>query len=250
MSGSKTRFGYSGGSDPPDPEEIRAARTVFGRDVHLRADGHGEVPAPCPPVAATPVPPAPSPAPPAWTALPRDIEFADENPHRHRQRHGKSRLARFLGRWTKSGRFLSKSQLNADAADDVEIPRDTTGRNVLVVLLVALLAFAVTFAVVKLRQRPAAAPAAPTPPAAAATPTPATPPAPPAAAPVPPSATAPPPLAPTSPPTPVPDKPVPAAARGLGSPAPAARPRRPARLTGPSARPPEHLKNDLLPLGE
>jgi hypothetical protein len=249
MSGSKTRFGYSGGSDPPDPEETRAARTVFGHDAHLRvpADGDGDVPAPRFPVAPTPVPPVQSPVPPAWTpALPRDIEFADENPRRdrQRQRQGKSRLARFLGRWTKSGRFLSGSRMDADAALDVGIPRDTTGRNVLLVLLVALLTFAVTFAVVKLRQRPAAAPV-PTQPAAAAVPLPAPPPAPPAApAPVLQKA-----AAPTPPgPTPVPD--MPPAAKGLGSPAPAARPQRPARPAGQSARPPEHLKHDLLPLGE
>lgn len=247
MSGSKTRVGFSGGSDPPDTEETRAARTVFGHEAHLRP------PAEVKP-ARFPVAPSPVPAdPPAWSRtgrplpIPRDIEFADENPRRHqrppRERQGESRLARFLGRWTKSGRFLPKSRMNADAHEHLGIPRDTAGRNILLVLLVALLTFVLTFAVVKLRQHRATYPAAPTEPTPAAVPpprtllpsspvSPPTPPAPPSLSPVP--------AAPATP--------IPAAAKGLGVRAPAARTQGPARTERALARPPDRLKSELLPL--
>ena len=76
-----------------------------------------------------------------------------------RDRPQKSRLARFLGRWTSSGRFESRSSLHNSCRmddgndDDLEVPRDTTGRNVLLVLVVAILTFLVTLAIMRLRQR-------------------------------------------------------------------------------------------------
>jgi hypothetical protein len=84
-------------------------------------------------------------------------------PVRRAYRPQKSRLARFLGRWTRGGRFQSRSRMN-DATrlddpveDDLELPRDTTGRNVLLVLVIAGLTFLITFAIVRIRQRHAAA---------------------------------------------------------------------------------------------
>jgi hypothetical protein len=236
MSGSKTRFGFSGGSDPPDSEELRAARTVFGRDIHLQLPA-GATP-PQFPVAPTPVPPAP----PAWTPPARpispDIELEDVNPRRQRQRPRQSRLARFLGRWTRSGRFESRSRVDLDADDNVEIPRDTTGRNVLLVLLVALVTFSVTLAVVKLRQRFAVQPSAATEPVPVAAP--------------PQDPTQPAQPVPSSPPpsqaAPAPPAPLPAAAKGLGDPIPATSPRKAPHAGRPMARPPDHRKNDLLPL--
>ena len=51
----------------------------------------------------------------------------------------KSRLARFLGRWTRGGHFQSRSRMSDsaildDASDhNLDVPRDTAGRNVLLV---------------------------------------------------------------------------------------------------------------------
>ncbi|MBN2573343.1 MAG: hypothetical protein JXP73_02145 [Deltaproteobacteria bacterium] len=231
MAGTKTRFGFSGASDPPDTKESRSARTVFGRDIHLQVPSEFSAP-PSP----TPVPPAlpySTPAAPVPAPLPEQ-ESTNPIPVRRQRPLRKSRLARFFGRWTRSGRFEASSRMGFDGTEDLELPRDTTGRNVLVVLMVALLAFLVTFAVVKLRQRflgPPPASTAPMPPArqpsavtAAASPEPATPPAAsPAAASV----------------------PVPAAAKGLGAVAPGAHTGRRGRQ--PLAKPPAHLRNELLP---
>ncbi len=84
---------------------------------------------------------------------------------RSRQARGPSRLARFLGRWTPSGHFRPASRVRVPARGgdddlDLEIPRDRTGRHVLLVLLVALLTFLVTFALVRHRQRVAPSPGA------------------------------------------------------------------------------------------
>ena len=127
--------------------------------------------------------------------------------------------------------------------DDIEVPRDTTGRNVGLVVLAALLAFGITFAAVKLRHRmstpapaPPAQPAAP--PTAAPAPIPAPPPsALPASPVVAPAAHAPARAAPTLDP----------AAKGLGAPAPTAR--KPAPKAQYQAEPPTHLKGELLPIG-
>jgi hypothetical protein len=153
-----------------------------------------------------------------------------------------SRLARFLGRWTRSGRFESRSRMDLDADEDLELPRDTTGRNVLLVLLVALFTFGLTFAIVKVRQRFAApAPEGPAqtvaPPVAA--------PATPAIVPV-----APPPVPPAQPPAqaaPTPAAPLAPAAKGLGTIAPAPSPRKPEHEGRIVAKPPAHLKGELLP---
>jgi hypothetical protein len=250
MSGSKTRFGFSGGSDPPDPEETRAATTVLGHDIHLQLPEG--VPPPRFPVAATPVPPPTDPPmpltpPPAWAPPVRPTEpvmdMQDTNPRRQSRRPQESRFARVLGRWTKSGRFLSRSRMEMEANQHANIPRDTTGRNVLIVLLVAFFTFIVTLSVVKLRQRFAMHPIPPTNPASAPRDPPRRPAAP-AAAPtasvldVQPAALA-------SPPS---TAPLPAAAKGLGSPAPITGGRKAARSDRPVARPPAHLKGELLPL--
>jgi hypothetical protein len=235
MSGSKTRFGFAGGSEPPDSDEGRAARTVYGRDVHLQMPAGLEPPRF--PVAHPPVPTPPPAAPPLDRPPVPEADFADENPRRRRPRQGQSRLARFLGRWTQSGRFLSRSRLDLEGDEDLQIPRSTAGRNLLLVLLVALLAFLVTFAVVKLRQRPAANRPTPVQPTAAATPSPA--PTVPAAAP--PAPREPPGPAVPSAPAAAPAKPIPAAAKGLGDPAaPAHRPPRAERSTAPPPAPPQH----------
>jgi hypothetical protein len=155
MAGSKTRFGFfTDGGEPPKEDELRAARTVIGRDLHLQIPAGFVLPKL--PIAPTPLPRAPLPQAPVPQAAP--IAFMPEDiteqiPTRRGHRPHQSRIARFLGRWTKSGRF--EAQGPADDLDDdhLKVPRDTTGRNVLLFFIVALLTFLVTIALVKLRQR-------------------------------------------------------------------------------------------------
>lgn len=235
MAGSKTRFGFMGGADPPDAQEPQSARTVYGHDIHLQLPP-GFVP-PRPPGSPTPLPPASARWPPSAPVRAPMAEQESTNPipTRAPARPRQSRLARFLGRWTRSGRFESRSRIDLDADEDLELPRDTTGRNVLLVLLVALFTFGLTFAIVKLRQR-FAAPAVEGPAQTIAPPQ--APPVPPAQ---PPAKAGPPPAAPPAPATP-------AAAKGLGAIAPTPSPRKPEREGRIVAEPPAHLKGELLPL--
>jgi len=160
MAGSKTRFGFIGnGEEPPHEDESRSARTIIGRDIHMQLPT-GIAP---PKVlgSPTPLPPAPLVRPPL-PRMPAMAPMAEEVtkpiPARRSRPRG-SRLARFLGRWTESGRFESSSRMNDSSHarelddEDFRVPRDSTGRNFLLVLIAAVLAFAITFALVKLRQR-------------------------------------------------------------------------------------------------
>jgi hypothetical protein len=157
-----------------------------------------------------------------------------------------------------------------DDEDDLELPRDTTGRNVLLVLVIALFTFLVTFAIVKIRQR--YAPAQPTSGARVLEPR---------AEPVPlPQVPAPTVVLPTPPATPAvaektvllgtpapsaalqsaslprprpqttPSSPTQAATARLTAPASSgsSHPRKQPRVESPAAVPPEHLKGELLPL--
>ncbi len=169
MAGAKTRFGFQGGSDPPGGDEPQSARTVYGHDIHLQLPAGFT--APRPPGHHAPVSPAP-PARPTALAGPAVVPVAAVNAGSTERclRPNESRLARFLGRWTRSGRFLSPSRIGLETDEPLDLPRDTTLRNVLLVLLAALLAFGVTFAAVTLRARwSAAPPAAPVPAQAPAT---------------------------------------------------------------------------------
>jgi hypothetical protein len=158
MAGAKTRFGFSGsGSDPPDAETSRRAQTVIGRDIHLQSPPD----LPSPPVAPAPPPAIPSrvrtpprnPTEPPRSAAPVGVpaEDTEELPSRRRSHAGGSGLARFLGRWTRSGRFVSQSRSGAGNGN-LEIPRDPLARNIVVVLVVALVTFSLTLFLVKLRQ--------------------------------------------------------------------------------------------------
>jgi hypothetical protein len=172
MSGAKTRFGFAGdGSEPPDSDEARGARTIIGRDIHLPlrpglASGGNPASDPYP---AARVPPTPTPqAPASRSAIPSYLteEPTAELPSRRPRAQGKSRLARFLGRWTDSGRFVSEGRgPGAGGYDNLETPRDPLARNVVLVLVVALVTFVLTLLGVKARQHfaskasPASAPA-------------------------------------------------------------------------------------------
>ena len=178
-------------------------------------------------------------------------------PVRRQYRPQKSRLARFLGRWSTGGHFHPRTSSGQptvlDDADDgaMEVPRDRTGRNVLLVLSIAALTFLVTVAMVKIRQRYAAAqPAAGAQVAESRTQTP-----PLLAPPVVPALPAPaasPPALPAVPAVPTPaEKPL-----LLGTPpvtpvpTDSPRPHKPPRTAIPSGQPPEHLKGELLPLSK
>lgn len=83
-------------------------------------------------------------------------EITEEIDARHARRPQKSRLARFLGRWTESGRFVSGGEMGDSTEDNrggVNLPRDPMGRQILVVLAVALLTFLLTVMAVKVHQR-------------------------------------------------------------------------------------------------
>jgi hypothetical protein len=155
MAGSKTRFGFAGdGSEPPDSDESRAARTVMGHDIHLRLPS-GFLPSKTP-GAPTPVPPAPaSSTPSAPVPAPIPSEITEKLAARRPGRPQKSRLARFIGRWTDSGRFVSSGLMGDSAeglSDDVKLPRDPMGRYIVVVLAVALLTFLLTVMAVKVHR--------------------------------------------------------------------------------------------------
>jgi hypothetical protein len=97
-------------------------------------------------------------------------EITAELPSRRPRPQGKSRLARFLGRWTESGRFVSESRGPGKGAyDNLEIPRDPLARNVVLVLVVALVTFLLTLLGVKARQHFAGRPSPPSAPTAAPT---------------------------------------------------------------------------------
>jgi hypothetical protein len=170
MAGSKTRFGFLGnGDEPPNSGESGAARTIIGHDIHLPKLPAGFA-QPGSPVSPTPIPPARVPAshlPPTAVRAPMREVITESVPVRRQYKPQKSRLARFLGHWTRGGHFHARSRMGDSAIvddaddDDLDVPRDTTGRNVLLVLVIAALTFLVTFAVVKIRKRYASAPSVP-----------------------------------------------------------------------------------------
>jgi hypothetical protein len=162
MSGSKTHPGFFGGSEPPaskSDEEAspRAARTVIGHEIHLRAQ---QVPGP-----AGKLPPNPH----AETSegVPQAItdETTDQLPARpsHTGKSGFPALARLFGRWTTGGGFLSRSRMSAGDDDVPKVPRDAWASRVVIFVAAAIFSFLVALAVLKLHQcseagsRPAAA---------------------------------------------------------------------------------------------
>ncbi len=272
MAGSKTRFGFLGnGDEPPSSGEPGAARTIIGHDIHLPKLPSGfeqpsrHIPPPPLPPSRISYPRLPQ----AAVRAPMNEVITESVPVRRHYKPQKSRLARFLGHWTRGGHFQSRSRmgdgsiLDDPSDDDLDVPRDIAGRNVLLVLAIAALTFLITFAIVKARQHYAVAPSVPEaqvaePPAASQLP----------------KAVAPTPVVPAQapPPAPIPpEKPqllgAPTAAvppAGQPGPQPHATPHSAAKpATGPvrnprkaAARPdsptfelPEHLKGELLPLG-
>lgn len=176
MSGAKTRFGFAGdGSEPPDSDEARGARTIIGRDIHLpvrpglaSAGNPASAPYPAARIPPTPTPQAPPPV--SRSAIPSHVteEPTAELPSRRPRPQGKSRLARFLGRWTDSGRFVSDGRgPGGGGYGNLETPRDPLARNVVLVLVVALVTFVLTLLGVKARQHFASKASPPSAPAGA-----------------------------------------------------------------------------------
>ncbi len=176
MSGAKTRFGFAGdGSEPPDSDQARGSRTIIGHDIHLPVQpdfrsptNTASVPQPTVRVPPTPTPRFASPV--SRSAIPYYLreEATDELPSRRRRTPRQSRLARFLGRWTKSGRFVSDSRGPGRGADGYSrVAHDPMARNVVLVLVVALVTFLLTLLGMKARQHFASKPPQTTVPATA-----------------------------------------------------------------------------------
>lgn len=275
MAGSKTRFGFRGnGDEPPDSRDHGVARTMIGHDIHLPELPPG-FEAPRPLGSPTPIPPARVPATPllhSAVSAPMPEVITESVPVRPAYRPQQSRLARFLGRWTTGGHFQSRSRMGdstrLDEADDddLELPRDTTGRNALLVLVIAALTFLFTFAIVRIRQRHAGAPPVPGMQGAEN-------PAAPQPLPEKPAPIAPAPVQPTTPPEkplplgtpatamptsdhalalpPSPARPATVPTRTVGlAPKNTPHPSKTARADTSAVELPEHLKGELLPLGK
>jgi hypothetical protein len=286
MAGSKTRFGFSGnGEEPPNSGESGAARTVIGHDIHLPKLPPGFA-RPSAQAAPTPLPRAPvlkTPLPRAAFPASMSATITEPVAVRRPYRPQKSRLGRFLGRWTTGGHFRPRSRMGDNTVlddagaheNDLQLPRDTTGRHVLLVLSIALLTFSIAFAIVRIRQwyaTPATASDA-----QAAKPQAGQPPLPPVLAP---SVALPPPPAPPAAPPPT-EKPMLLGTPPPSATAPSAIPPRPRSQTTPTSparvaparnpatvpassgsshprkrlqpettavEPPDHLKGELLPL--
>lgn len=275
MAGSKTRFGFRGnGDEPPDSGDHGVARTMIGHDIHLPKLPSG-FEAPRSLGSPTPIPPAGVPVAPllhSAVRAPMPEVITDSVPVRRAYRPQRSRLARFLGRWTASGHFQSRSRMG-DATrlddpddNDLKLPRDSTGRNALLILVIAALTFLFTFAIVRLRQRHAGAPpvpgmqgqktqAAPPPlpekpaPITPAPVQPTTPPEEPLQMGTPPTAMPPSDHALTLPPSPARPATVPTRTVGL-APKNTPHPSKTARAGTSAVELPEHLKGELLPLGK
>jgi len=147
---------------------------MIGRDIHLPVAPGFTPPGnptsePYPAARGAPTPHAAVPMPRSAIPSHLDEEATAELPSRSPKPQGQSRLARFIGRWTESGRFVSESRGPGRGADDkLEIPRDPLARNVVLVLAVALLTFLLTLFGVKARQHFTSKPTSPSAPAATA----------------------------------------------------------------------------------
>lgn len=281
MSGSKTRPGFSGGDEPPpsDPEadvSPRAARTMIGHEIHLRAPSDpgpaaGVPPTPSEEVLAR-VPPTPREE--ARASVPEAVtdETTEELPLRPTHT-GKTRfpaLARLFGRWTTGGGFLSRSRMSGTDDEPLNVPREAWASRVAIFAAAGLVSFLVALAVLKVHQcstsapKPSAAgqvsvsPAPPAPPAdraaPAVLPVPPAQAGPPAAASQPADATAP--VAPIAQPVAVPPKTTHRPAKRAGGSSARAAPDATGRLrtnsTQPDLQPPPSgaaNRDGLLPLG-
>jgi hypothetical protein len=155
MSGQKTILGFSSSKDdPPKPNEALAARTVIGREVHLPERNLGptnDQPIDRPAIyEQTQEQPSVIPTP-----LPEETTVPVVRSSMRPSHTGKSRfpaIARFFGRWTTGGSFLSKSQLDAN---EELVPAQTKGvRTILLVSVIAVLSFLIVWFLVQFTSRP------------------------------------------------------------------------------------------------
>lgn len=163
MSGSKTRLGFSGGDEPPPSDSEgeaspRAARTMIGHDIHLRAplNLRPAGSAPLTPRQGTPARVPETPRQEALGGVPEAItdDTTEELPARP-SHSGKTKfpaLARLFGRWTTGGRFLSRSRMSGSDDDFSDVPREAWVSRAGVFLLAAVFSFLVALAVLKLHR--------------------------------------------------------------------------------------------------
>jgi hypothetical protein len=150
MSGSKTRFGFSGANEPlpphsPAPNPPQVSRTIIGRETHRPGAG----PQKKIEVQAT------RPSEPK-SGVPESVIREDKTERvfdRGRRPTGKSKfppIARLLGRWTTGGGFLSRSRMLASDETLPAIPRNVWPSRIAIFLGAAVLSFLIALAVIKI----------------------------------------------------------------------------------------------------
>jgi hypothetical protein len=153
MAGSKTRFGFSGADEPLPLEGLasgapRAAVTLTGHETHCASQATSPKPAKIQVQDVARVSASRSGVPETVVREEVTERLADRGPHT-----GKSKfpaIARLLGRWTKSGVFLSRSRI-LDADDTMpKLPREVWPSRIAIFLGAALLSFLIALAVMKL----------------------------------------------------------------------------------------------------
>ena len=178
MSGNKTRFGFAGATDPTvERENVQAARTMLGHDIHLPQfpEGRALTPDSLPPPVSGPSTSLGMPSQPVVPVPPGINEpiLTDEPPKEQTKRlpvaiteemdqverstrpqhSGKSNfptIAKVFGRWTTGGGFKRQSQLDAQDDDILVPPKDPLIRNVALLLVVAVLSFLLVMFVLRL----------------------------------------------------------------------------------------------------
>lgn len=153
MPGSKTRFGFSGANEPAPregdaPEAPRAARTIMGHETHRPGDA---APVQAPKVEVEAATPAPAEA---KAAVPQPVTREDVTErvldrHRHTGKSKFPAFARFLGRWTTGGGFLSRSRISDSDEALPTLPRYVWPSRIAIFLGAALLSFLIALAVMK-----------------------------------------------------------------------------------------------------
>ncbi len=154
MPGSKTRFGFSGTSEPLPPEgdapdAPRAARTIMGHETHRPGEVAAPVQAPKVEVQAVTAPPAEPKAAVPEPVLREDVTERVLDRHRHTGKSKFPAIARLLGRWTTGGGFLSRSRMFASDEALPTLPRNVWPSRIAIFLGAALLSFLIALAVMK-----------------------------------------------------------------------------------------------------
>jgi len=169
MAGTTTRYGFTGGIPAAEPAErngpegtaeSRPARTLYGRDIHLRRSeldfkSGQDTPPPAP---ATVPGSAPALSERVGAATPRG-RAATPYPHppSHTGKSGYPTIARLLGRWGTAGGFLREDGGWEPDGETMLVPRESSvWRSVAIVLGTAFVSFTLVMLIVRPGSRPAA----------------------------------------------------------------------------------------------